>query len=134
MDGNVSIFAVSIDIKSMGKSFFSRVTACAVACVFFIAAPSCVNNKYELSEENLDMNVTVFQEGVSLPLGSSSPVSLKQILEMAELSDEMKDYILHGNDGYSFSYKAEEPLDLSDQLSEISGAIDIDGHRWRLHQ
>lgn len=127
MDGNVSIFAVSIDIKSMGKSFFSRVTACAVACVFFIATPSCVNNKYELSEENLDMNVTVFQEGVSLPLGSSSPVSLKQILEMAELSDEMKDYILHGNDGYSFSYKAEEPLDLSEQLSEISGAIDIDG-------
>ena len=67
MDGNVSIFAVSIDIKSMGKSFFSRVTACAVACVFFIATPSCVNNKYELSEENLDMNVTVFQEDLFLP-------------------------------------------------------------------
>lgn len=112
--------------ESMEKISFRRVMAFAVASAFVIVAPSCVNNKYELSEENLDLNVTVFQEGVSLPLGSSESVQLKKILEMADLSKEMQDYILHGSDGYSLSYKAEKPLDLSEQLSEISGAIDID--------
>lgn len=125
MDGNVSIFAVSIDIKSMGKSFFSRVTACAVACVFFIAAPSCVNNKYELSEENLDMNVTVFQEGISLPLGSTADITLKELLAKMELGEDFDKYFGAGEDG-AYMVSIDGEYDLSEELKSLTDILDID--------
>ena len=125
MDGNVSIFAVSIDIKSMGKSFFSRVTACAVACVFFIAAPSCVNNKYELSEENLDMNVTVFQEGISLPLGSTADITLKELLAKMELGEDFDKYFGAGEDG-AYMVSIDGEYDLSEELESLTDILDID--------
>lgn len=125
MDGNVSIFAVSIDIKSMGKSFFSRVTACAVACVFFIATPSCVNNKYELSEENLDMNVTVFQEGISLPLGSTADITLKELLAKMELGEDFDKYFGASEDG-SYVVTMDGEYDLSEDLNSLTDILDID--------
>ena len=125
MDGNVSIFAVSIDIKSMGKSFFSRVTACAVACVFFIATPSCVNNKYELSEENLDMNVTVFQEGISLPLGSTADITLKELLAKMELGEDFDKYFGAGADG-AYMVSIDGEYDLSEDLKSLTDILDID--------
>ena len=125
MDGNVSIFAVSIDIKSMGKSFFSRVTACAVACIFFIAAPSCVNNKYELSEENLDMNVTVFQEGISLPLGSTADITLKELLAKMELGEDFDKYFGAGEDG-AYMVSIDGEYDLSEELKSLTDILDID--------
>ena len=125
MDGNVSIFAVSIDIKSMGKSFFSRVTACAVACAFFIATPSCVNNKYELSEENLDMNVTVFQEGISLPLGSTADITLKELLAKMELGEDFDKYFGASEDG-SYVVTMDGEYDLSEDLNSLTDILDID--------
>ena len=123
--GNVCIFAVSIDIKSMGKSFFSRVTACAVACIFFIAAPSCVNNKYELSEENLDMNVTVFQEGISLPLGSTADITLKELLAKMELGEDFDKYFGAGEDG-AYMVSIDGEYDLSEELKSLTDILDID--------
>lgn len=123
--GNVCIFAVSIDIKSMGKSFFSRVTACAVACIFFVAAPSCVNNKYELSEENLDMNVTVFQEGISLPLGSTADITLKELLAKMELGEDFDKYFGAGEDG-AYMVSIDGEYDLSEELESLTDILDID--------
>ena len=123
--GNVCIFAVSIDIKSMGKSFFCRVTACVVACVFFIAAPSCVNNKYELSEENLDMNVTVFQEGISLPLGSTADITLKELLAKMELGEDFDKYFGAGEDG-AYMVSIDGEYDLSEELESLTDILDID--------
>jgi len=109
----------------MGKSFFSRVTACAVACVFFIAAPSCVNNKYELSEENLDMNVTVFQEGISLPLGSTADITLKELLAKMELGEDFDKYFGAGEDG-AYMVSIDGEYDLSEELKSLTDILDID--------
>ena len=109
----------------MGKSFFCRVTACVVACVFFIAAPSCVNNKYELSEENLDMNVTVFQEGISLPLGSTADITLKELLAKMELGEDFDKYFGAGEDG-AYMVSIDGEYDLSEELESLTDILDID--------
>ena len=35
---------------------------------------SCVNEKFTISEEKLDTEVQVFQEGLSIPLGSTDRI------------------------------------------------------------
>ena len=117
-------------MKSMEKFSFSRVTACAVAFVVLLAATSCVNSKYELSEKNMDLNVTVFQEGVSLPLGSTVAMRLDAILEKAGLKEELEKYFSTDADGaYALSVKStmdvsEDLADLQDCTVELSEQVD----------
>lgn len=111
----------------MKKTFVVRAMMCIVASFSLIMASSCVNDKYELSEENLDLNVNVFKDGLVLPLGNTEAITLKQIIETLGLQDELKQY-LHAEEGtgaYSVYYASEEPLDLSEQLSSLSGMVDI---------
>ena len=70
----------------MEKYSLSRAIACWVTILTLGSLQSCINEKYEVSEDNLDLNVTVFQEGVSLPLGSTAPITLESLYEM--LDDE----------------------------------------------
>ena len=93
----------------------------------FFGVMSCVNEKYEISEENLDLNVTVFKEGVSVPLGSTEQVRLDSIIRKLGIEEDFKKYIMSSEDGaYSFYYQAEEPYDLSENLKSLKGLVDID--------
>ena len=87
----------------MEKFSFCRVAARAVSFVVSLAAVSCVNSDYEISKENLDLNVTMFQEGVSLPLGSADKVTLGYLY--SKLDDQTKEYLksLDGDYGLYFS-------------------------------
>lgn len=100
-------------------------TACVTACVFFITTPSCVNNKYELSEENLDMNVTVFQEGISLPLGSTADITLKELLAKMELGEDFDKYFGAGEDG-AYMVSIDGEYNLSEELKSLTDILDID--------
>ena len=42
---------------------------------------SCVKEEYEISEENLNLEVTVFQEGVQIHLGYTEQLKIKDLLE-----------------------------------------------------
>ena len=79
----------------MGKFSFNGVVTSVIAAVALIYVTSCVNSKYELSEENLDLKVTVFQEGVSLPLGSTDKITLESLY--AQLDDETKEMLKEMN-------------------------------------
>ena len=106
-------------MKSMEKFSISRVVSHAVLLVVLAAAPSCVSNKYELSQENLDLKMTLFQEGVSLPLGSVEAISLGSIISMAGLEEEFEKYFKVGSDGgYTMSVSGE--MDLSEDLSSLT--------------
>lgn len=50
-----------------------------VAFFTFIIVSSCTDEEYDLSIENVDLKVTIFQEGISLPLGSTKEVYLEQL-------------------------------------------------------
>ena len=95
-----------------------------VALLSLFAATSCVNNRYALSEDNVDFTVTVFKEGVCLPLGSAK-YSMGGILDSLEMTEDMSKYLQEGNDGaYTFCY-GPETMDMSESLSSLSGAVDI---------
>lgn len=109
----------------MEKFSFSRVTACAVAFVVLLAASSCVNSKYELSEKNMDLNVTVFQEGVSLPLGSTVAMRLDAILEKAGLKEDLEKYFSTDADG-AYALSVKDTKDMSGDLAGLADIINLD--------
>ena len=64
--------------KSILKA--AMTSAALSLCILF---PSCVNEEYEVSEEKLNLEVTVFQEGVVLPLGSTSKIMVKDLQQLS---------------------------------------------------
>ena len=109
----------------MEKFSISRVVSHAVLLVVLTAAPSCVSNKYELSQENLDLKMTLFQEGVSLPLGSVEAISLGSIISMAGLEEEFEKYFKVGSDG-GYTMSVSGKMDLSEDLSSLTEMVNID--------
>lgn len=97
---------------------------CLFTLLSLFTATSCVNNRYTLAEDNVDFKVTVFKEGVSLPLGSVK-YSMGGILDSLGLTEQMSQYLQEGKDGaYTFCY-GPETMDMSESLSSLSGAVDI---------
>ena len=106
----------------MGKSFFNRAMTYVVAFFTLVAVSSCVNSDYELSEENMDMNVTLFQEGVSLPLGS-----IKMDLETlySELDEETREMLRELDGAYMFNMS--DNVDMTSDIQDaLSGIGDIE--------
>ena len=85
----------------MKRFFNKRATTSVVALSFLILAVSCVNEKYELSEEKINAEVTVFQEGLSLPLGSTAPITVESLL--SNLDEETLKMFEELNGAYMFS-------------------------------
>ena len=52
---------------------------------------SCVNEDYELSEDNVSLEVTVFEEGLVVPLGSTAEIKLKDLVPL--LDEEYRSYL-----------------------------------------
>ena len=47
------------------------------ALVLSFMAVSCVKEEYEIKEDTLNLEVTVFQEGIEIPIGSTEALKLK---------------------------------------------------------
>ena len=95
-----------------------KIAVYAVLLASVMAADSCVNEQYELSDESLDLNVSIFQEGLTLPLGSTAKVRMDSLVSRIGLSEEYSQYFVPGEDGsYSLSFTSEEPIDLSESLN-----------------
>lgn len=82
-------------------------------------ALSCVNEEYDMSEDNLNLEVTPFEDGLTLPLGSTDPIKLKELLK-----DVDPDVLSAGTDGaYSISFS--DSFDMTEQLSSLKDLIEI---------
>lgn len=107
----------------MKPVLFNRVTMFFVTASIAFSSLSCVQEEYEISEENLNLEVTVFQEGVSIPLGSTEAIKVSQLLD--ELDPEIKEMFTATDGAYAFNMS--ETFDFSDDLSFLSESFAIDG-------
>lgn len=98
-----------------------------VAWFLLMAFPSCVNEEYELSEDRMNLEVTVFEDGLSVPLGSTSKIMLKDLKDslLANLEDTsyLKYFVVDKDGAYGLS--ASDRLDLSDTLNSLLSKIEI---------
>lgn len=103
----------------MNKFGLSGVMTLSSLLISLILASSCVNEEYDMSGDNLNLEVTPFQEGVALPLGSTDTLKLKELLK-----DVGSDVLKAGENGaYAVSFK--DSFDMSEELSSLSDMIDI---------
>ncbi len=80
---------------------------------------ACVNEEYDLSEENINLEVTPFQEGLTLPLGSTEQIKLQDLLKDVEI-----DLLKVGENGvYSLNYS--DAIDVSDNLGELKDLVNL---------
>lgn len=100
----------------MGKSLFNEAITFVVALLMLQTVVSCVDEKYELSEDTIDTTVTVFQEGLCLPLGSTGKITLGSLYE--QLDDETKELLKEMEGAYMFHM-----ADTYDLTSDITGAL-----------
>jgi hypothetical protein len=98
----------------MEKFRFNRAITVVVAFFALMFATSCVNEEYELSEDRLDLNVTVFQEGISIPLGSTKETTVEELYNL--LDEESKKMLLQLEDAYMFSMS--DSYDMTEVLAE----------------
>lgn len=108
----------------MIKTFLSRAAVSIVACLSLFMV-SCVQEEYKISEETLNLEVTVFQEGVSLPLGSTDSIKISKVIEQYA-DDEIKAMFPVGEDG-SYAFGMSDHFDFSAELDFLSENFSIDG-------
>lgn len=91
--------------------------------ILLLASAACVNEEYEVSEDKINLEVTVFQEGVSIPLGSTAAIKVKELEE--SLDEEYREYLKAREDGVYSVYLADS-FDLSDSLGFLKSMVKID--------
>lgn len=84
---------------------------------------SCVKEEYEISEDKINLEVNVFQEGVAIPLASTDSIKLKEIV--SQLDEEYRQYLEALENGM-YSLHIANTYDFSDSLSILKEAINID--------
>lgn len=104
----------------MEKHLFPKVMVCAVASFVLMSGTSCVNEEFDMSEDNLNLEVTPLQDGVVLPLGSTDEIRLSDVLEDVDF-----EALKAGADGaYSISFSDE--FDMSEELSSLKDMVKIE--------
>lgn len=110
---------IYLTIQYMDKHRLSGVIALLSLLFFSVLGTSCVNEEYDMSEDNLNLEVTPFEDGVVLPLGSTEQIKLKDLLK-----DVDADILNVGENGaYSISFS--DSFDMSEELSSLKDLIDI---------
>ncbi len=103
----------------MNKLRVNRVLAILTLLSLLVLGSSCVNKDYDMSGDRLNLEVTAFQEGLTLPLGSTEKIFLSDLLVGIDTS-----FFSAGKDGI-YSVNFSDSLDMSDQLAEITDMIEI---------
>ncbi len=99
----------------------------ALLSLFFVvfSGVSCVKEEYDMSEDNLNLEVTPFEDGLTLPLGSTEKISMDDILKDVDADILNKD---DQTKAYSIKYDGEFEVDEKtlESLQEIAVLPDID--------
>ena len=106
----------------MKRFFNTKTTGFVVVLSCMFLALSCVNNDYELSEDRVNTDVTIFQEGLTLPLGTTAPIKMGDLYGM--LDPELQEIIQNKDGKYGFSYAGN--IDLTDTLAFVKEMFAID--------
>lgn len=102
-----------------------------IAFLLFLILPSCVNEEYEITKGRINTEITVFQDGLSVPLGGTSKIWLKDIRDslLANMEDStyqkyVSEYFKVSEDG-EWGVGISGGIDLSDTLNNLLAQIDI---------
>ena len=113
----------NIIMTTKRKSSFSAL----LLPLFLIIVTACaVDPSYNLDEKPIDPSVTLFQDGLTIPIGSSERIRLDTLIK--RIQPAVDDYLVEGDDGsYTFCYDGS--FSLNDQLKDLDlGQItSIDG-------
>lgn len=105
-------------IHNAMKSFnYSFVAVSVVAALLASCLSSCVNEEYDV--ENLNTEITVGAEGLTLPIGSTKQLNLKDLI--AGMDEDMLQVL----DGGAYALRICDTLSLGEQLPDLKGMIDI---------
>lgn len=100
------------------KTFnYSYVTVVAVAALLASALSSCVNEEYDVADLNTE--ITVGAEGLTLPIGSTKQLKLKDLI--AGMDEDMLQVL----DGGAYALRISDTLSLGEQLPDLKDIIDI---------
>lgn len=105
----------------MDKQLFLRGMLWSIASVVLISGTSCVNEEYDMSGDNLNLEVTPFQEGVVLPLGSTDVIKISEVLKDVEF-----EALQAGADG-AYAINFSDAFDMSDELTSLKDIVKIEG-------
>lgn len=112
----------------MNKRLIQRVVAFVCAAPLLFSGVSCVNEKYALTEENIDTQVQVFSEGLMLPLGNLDTLKMKTLLSQVEGMEE-NEFLLPDADGaYALSMKGD--YNFSEQLNDLLDNLEIQPFKY----
>lgn len=78
---------------------------------------SCVNEEYDVAE--LDTEITIGSESITLPLGSTKKLTLKSL--MSGMSQDMLQVL----DGGAYAFRLNDKLDLGGQLPDMKDMLEI---------
>lgn len=107
----------------MKKTLLLRAITGFIPAIFCMLLLSCENKEYEISRENLNQEITVFQDGIVLPLGSTSQIKVEDILNL--LDPETADYFKVNSSG-AYSVGISGDSNLSDNLDFMKNAVDME--------
>ncbi len=110
----------------MDKLIMCRAKAVLLLAFFVISGSSCVNEDYDLSEDNLNLEITPFVDGLTLPLGKTDRIELQQLL--AEVDDNLL-AVDEASGAYSITYN--DSFWLSNDMSDLAGMLSIPGFNYR---
>ena len=60
-----------------------KLVAVPTMALMCLLLSNCIDDSYDLSKD-IDMTVTIFEDGLTLPGGSTDTISLKKILDLDE--------------------------------------------------
>ncbi len=105
----------------MNKLVLRRAKALLLFAFFVVSVSSCVNDDYDLSEDNLNLEITPFEGGLTLPLGKTDRIELQNLLKDVDADILTVD----GNGEYSIVYN--DSFTVSDDLSDFTDMIHLPG-------
>lgn len=106
-------------MKSVVK-FFMAMSVAAFSVSTLVS--SCVNSEYDLSEDNINTDITLAQDGLVLPLGKTVPITLGSLYD--KYGQDLKDYIQNEDGKYGFRYAGS--FDFSKNVAEVKDLLKID--------
>ncbi len=96
-----------------------RVTALLSLVFFVVLGSSCVNEEYDMSGDNLNLEVTPFQEGLAIPFGETEQIKLTELLKDVDTN------ILNAGKNEVYSISFSDSLDMTEELSSLTDIIEI---------
>ena len=106
---------------SNSNNFTKRIRKYGAFSLSALLLSSCVNDKYDLSKE-IDTSLSLFEDGISMPVGSTDTIFMKQIIEIEE-NGEIK---IDRSTGDYYLYKSEKTdTDMNFNIEDSN--VDADG-------